>query len=296
MKTAKVTCFGEVLWDVAPQGKTPGGAPMNVALHLQNLGMASSLISRVGQDELGQELLGYIEEKGLSPQYIQRDAQQPTCQVKVDLSDPTDAKYHFDTPTAWDYIELGTDNRKLVKSSDVLVFGSLASRRGKATQKSLHALLDIAEKSVFDVNFRPPFYTKEFVEKALEQTDVAKVNDEELGIICQWYGFEGNQGEQLFLLQERFGLEALCLTRGAEGAWLLERGNLYKQQGFAVKVQDTIGAGDSFLAAYISQWLMGAQPEDRLKYACAVGALVSSLKGANPQVQPSDISQLLQKG
>lgn len=291
-KKPSIICFGEVLWDITPTTQTPGGAPMNVAMHLQNLGATANLISKVGDDALGEGLLAYMSER-ISTEYIQKDFTYGTSKVQVDLSDPTEAKYVFDTPTAWDEIELTAANSALVANADAFVFGSLASRGGGTTRQTLLALLKEATKSVFDVNFREPFYSQELIELGLKHASVAKLNDEEMSLVCQWYGFEGTEEGQMRFLASKFQLEALCLTRGANGAYLLEQGQLYQQGGFKVEVQDTIGAGDSFLATYLYQWLLGAPPQQRLQYACAMGALVSSYRGANPPITLTQVEEML---
>ena len=288
----KAVCFGEILWDITPEGSTPGGAPMNVAAHLQNFGVHVSMISRIGSDKLGNELESYLKTKNVNTKYIQYDDIHSTCKVQADTSDKENVKYIFNTPTAWDFIEVTQQNKKLVKEADVFVFGSLASR-DEHSRKALLELLDIAKYKVFDVNFRSPFYEKEYVKLFLEKSNLAKMNEEELEIICRWFNFYGTEEEQLTYLRRKFKLEAICLTKGAEGAWLLEGDNLYKQDGFPIEVVDTIGAGDSFLATYITMWLQDKEPEERLINACAVGAVVSAFKGANPKIKVDDIFSIM---
>jgi len=289
-----VVCFGEILWDIAPDGKTPGGAPMNVACHLQNFGLSASLVSRVGLDPLGKELVKYLNGRFLGTDYLQYDKKHGTCQVKVNTDQKLDIKYEFDKPTAWDFIKVNKLNLALVQKADAIVFGSLASRN-KTTKKTLFTLLQNAKHKIFDINLRPPFIDMGFISEALTFADVLKINDEELDIISQWFGFTGVDEEKLYFIKNRFSIGAICLTRGEKGAWSLEGNQIYKQKGFPVKVEDTIGAGDSFLAAYIAKLLDESSPYERLQFACAVGAVVSTFKGANPIIQESEISDLMIK-
>ncbi|MDW7695843.1 carbohydrate kinase [Flammeovirgaceae bacterium SG7u.111] len=287
-----IVCFGEVLWDVAPEGRTPGGAPMNVASHLQNLGTRVSLISRVGLDPLGKELENYLNGRFLDTTFLQVDPFHDTCKVQVIADDRQNVKYVFDTPCAWDFIEVTEENLQLVKEADAFVFGSLASR-DEVTRQSLLAFLEVSKFNIFDVNLRSPFYEKEFIQQVLAKADLVKVNDDELSLLCSWLDFFGKEEEQLLFLQQQFSINTICLTRGEKGAWLLEDGQIYKQYGFPVEVEDTIGAGDAFLASYITKWMEQKYPYERLQFACAVGAVVSTFKGANPLIKEQDITALM---
>jgi fructokinase len=288
----KALCFGEVLWDVLPAVRMPGGAPMNVAAHLKNFGVETALISRVGADGLGQELEAYLSGLGLPLQYIQHDPTHRTCQVKADTSDPQHVKYVFDTPTAWDFIEATEAGLRLAEAADIFVFGSLASRNVH-TRLTLMRFLEKARFKVFDVNLRFPFIDRPFVEEGLRRADFVKLNDEELEVLSHWLGFEGGEEEQMRGLSEAMNIPAICLTRGEKGAWLLEDGVLHQQNAFSVDVVNTIGSGDAFLAAYLCQWIDGQAPATRLRYACAVGALVATYHGATPKVKTSAIEALL---
>ncbi len=289
-----IVCFGEVLWDETPEGKTPGGAPMNVAAHLQSMGVKTSLISRLGTDSAGRELERYLLEKGIDTQFIQHDSHQKTCLVTANTTDKQNVKYVFDTPTAWDFIEVTQENLLAVQHADAFVFGSLASRDLHSRQ-SLTTFMEASRLNIFDVNLRPPFYEKGFLEQTLRKAHLVKLNNEELSVICDWYAFSGTEEEKLYFFKQTFRAETVCLTLGEKGAWLLENGQLYKQEGFRVKVEDTIGAGDAFLAAYITKWFEGKSPFERLQFACAVGAVVATFKGANPVIYRADIEQLIRK-
>jgi fructokinase len=290
----RIACFGETLYDLLPAGKAPGGAPMNVALHLTRRGLQAHLISRVGQDALGDELLAYLQGQGLDTRFLQRDPHYPTGTVAVDMSDPTEVRYEIVQPVAWDHIHLPSSGRETLAQADALVFGSLALRQ-PVSAATLQALLDEAQGlKVFDINLRPPFVDWETIDRCLHAADLAKVNEHELASLGQRLGLPAGEADILRGLQARYGLRGLILTQGAAGAAWFAGETFVQQPGFAVKVADTIGSGDAFLAAFLSRYLRGEAPADCLHYACATGALVASYPGANPPISEGEIEEMME--
>ncbi len=286
-----IACFGEMLWDVLPTGKQPGGAPLNVAVHLHNFGLDAQLISRVGHDDLGTELLAFIEGKGLSTRYVQRGKTHLTGVVKANVSDSHEVTYQIVQPVAWDYIQYTAPLGALVATADAFVFGSLAAR-GPASRETLYRLLQRAPLKVFDVNLRPPHYSRDVVTYLLGQADVVKLNHHELAEIMGWFGASPDEATALQWLAARFQLPAVCVTKGADGAVLWVGQRLYRSPGIAVRVQDTIGSGDAFLAALLKGWLAGSPPADYLAFACATGSLVASHQGATPAISEAQVLAL----
>ncbi|RZK96886.1 MAG: carbohydrate kinase, partial [Hymenobacter sp.] len=239
-----------MLWDVLPSGKQPGGAPMNVAVHLHNFGLGAQIISRVGHDDLGAELLDFVRSKGLDTTYVQQGETHLTGVVKANVDNSQEVTYKIVQPVAWDYIMEEPNLPALVAQAAAFVFGSLVARQSPA-RDTLYALLPHARLRVFDVNMRPPHYTREVVEHLLEQADIVKLNHHELAELLTWYGPNADEEAALASLAQRFNLQALCVTKGADGAVLYTGGQLYRSPGIAVTVQDTIGSGDAFLAALL---------------------------------------------
>jgi fructokinase len=291
-KSPAVVCFGEVLWDVLPSGKQPGGAPFNVAVHLHQLGLPVDLISRVGDDDLGSELLDFIDFKGLRPEFVQRGKTHLTGVVKANVDDANEVTYKIVQPVAWDYIQYDATLEKLVSAAEVFVYGSLAARQA-ATRETLYRLLEHARFKVFDVNMRPPHYTREVVKYLLEKANLVKMNHHELTEIMAWFGAETDQTAAMQWLANRFDLQAVCVTCGADGALLWTNNQLYRAPGVAVEVKDTIGSGDAFLAALLKGWLAGTEPGEALRFACATGALVATHLGATPAFSEADVAELL---
>ena len=286
-------CFGEVLWDVFPTYKNIGGAPLNVALRLQSFGVDASIISRIGADDNGKEILEFINDKAVDASNIQLDKNHKTGSVKVILDENGSAQYEIEYPVAWDKIEATEKVVETIRSSDAFIFGSLACR-DEVSKNTLVELLQYATYKVFDVNLRPPFYTMEVLLELMNKSDFIKCNDEELREICTALDFDSTSiTEQIKFLAQHTQTKQICVTRGSEGAVLYFDSQFYSNSGYPVKVADTVGAGDSFLATLISQLLFRKNPEEALDYACAVGALVAGKEGANPILLDSEISNFI---
>ncbi len=285
----KVTCFGEVLWDIFPTHKKIGGAPLNVALRIQSFDIQTNIISRVGDDEDGKRSLDHIKENGIDISTIQVDKNHKTGCVNVTLDSTGSASYEIDYPVAWDKIEISEKNIEIVRSSDAFIFGSLVCR-DEVSKGTLLKLLQYGNFKVFDVNLRPPFYSIELLIQLMNKVEFIKCNDDELHEICNVLGSNATSIEgQVKFLSKNTHTKQICVTKGKDGAVLLYNDQYYSHKGYPIKVKDTVGAGDSFLATLISKLLKGSKPEDALDYACAVGAMVAGKPGANPQITASEI-------
>jgi fructokinase len=294
MPEKNVVCFGEVLWDLLPSGKVAGGAPMNVAYHLNNFGVETQMVSRVGEDELGKQLLAFLNQKGVSTQLVQRDPEHPTGIVQVTMREGGFPEYEIVENVAWDFIALKDNALQKVEKSDLFVFGSLAARH----ETSKNTLLELVKKArfkVFDINLRPPFYQQVLLEQLLSQADIVKVNDEELEIVAGWYGQSGSETDQLTFVLKQCDLSGIILTKGAKGAVFLDEDGLHEQSGFPVEVEDTIGSGDSFLAGFLSRYLKGEPPKDCLAFAGATGAMVATHRGATPLITEDAVKRFMAK-
>ena len=281
MKKSTIICFGEVLWDMLPTGKLAGGAPMNVAYHLNALGVSAKVISRVGKDDLGAELLGFLTEKHVSTDLIQIDNTQSTGVVYVELDEKGSPSYDISMPVAWDFIENTEGSQQAVREAEMLIFGSLVCRND-VSRNTLCDYLTLAKTTVFDVNLREPFYDKALIERLLAAANIVKMNEHELDIISSWYGRFPTFQEKAEALQRHFGLNTLIISHGSVGAYCLEDGEMYFQPSFRITVQDTIGSGDAFLAGFLSEKIQGKSPQTCLITACKSGAYVATQAGATP--------------
>lgn len=290
----QAVCFGEVLFDVFPTHQKIGGAPLNVALRLNSLGIDTQIISRIGADDLGQQLLTYVHENQLSTEGIQTDESLATGAVLVTLNEKGSASYTINYPAAWDKIVCAEADKHRVQEADVFIFGSLACRDA-VSHASLLQLLDHANFKVFDVNFRKPFYEKDLVISLMHQADFIKCNDEELPEICTYIGVTATDIEsQVRELAAYTNTKQVCVTLGDKGALLFDAGEFIYHSGYVVKVKDTVGAGDSFLAGLLSQLLQNKPKSYALNFACALGALVASHEGANPSIDHDTLVNFMQ--
>lgn len=288
-----IVCFGEVLWDQFPNGKKIGGAPLNVALRLKTLGCQVSMISSVGHDADGTEIISHIRKLGLDIKSITIVDDYPTGVVQVAVNERGSASYTIAYPAAWDKIELNDYTKDLVANADALIFGSLVCRDA-VSRDALMQLLDTSVYKVFDVNLRNPHYTIPVLEKLMGKADFIKFNDEELIEIANSLGSTlSTLEEYMKFISERTGTDSLCVTKGKHGAILMWKGQLIYSGGYPANVADTVGAGDSFLAALVAGLLKGGDPQWSLNFACATGALVAEQPGANPEISYAKVEQMI---
>ncbi|PRX43182.1 carbohydrate kinase family protein [Salegentibacter salegens] len=293
MKQPTAVCFGEILYDVFPDGKRIGGAPLNVASRLSGLGISTEMISKVGDDEKGRKLISFLESKNIKTENIAKDAEYPTGVVNVKLSESGSATYEITQPVAWDKIQISEEIKNSVQQADAFIFGSLVCR-DKVSRETLLELLPVAKYRIFDINLRPPYYKKEVLINLMNQADFIKFNDDELFEIAALLGSPYNSIEQnLQFISEKTNTKNICITKGPHGALLLKDGERFYNSGFKVKVKDTVGAGDSFLASLVAGLLKEEEPQSTLNFACAVGALVAGEEGANPEISKERIQKFI---
>ncbi|WP_405562166.1 carbohydrate kinase [Polaribacter sp. Asnod6-C07] len=290
---AKIVCFGEVLWDVFPTHKKIGGAPLNVAIRLQSFGNNVTMISAIGNDELGKPILDFIKENGINSKFIQILNDFSTGEVAVTLDKKGGATYQIIHPKAWDKIAFTTEISEVVKEADAFVFGSLINR-DEVSKNTLYQLLDFAKYAIFDVNLRAPFYTKEILVELMQKANFIKFNDDELYEISAFLGSKFNNLEQnIHFISEKTNTKHICVTKGEHGAVLLYNNELFYNSGYKIKVKDTVGSGDSFLASLTSKLINGSTPQKAIDFACAVGALVAQSEGANPIISEKEITDFI---
>lgn len=289
-----VVCFGEILWDVFPESKTIGGAPLNVALRLRSLGVETAMISCVGRDDLGEAAIRYIQKHNVNTDFIASHRELITGEVLVTLDESGSARYTILEPVAWDAIPPAPEIVEVVKKTPYFIFGSLAVRNA-FNRNTLQILLSESNTKIFDVNLRAPHYDLSMIYELMQLANVIKLNDEELVEICDGLGCQEEEIEaQLHWLERVTQTSTICVTKGPNGASLLYNKKIYHNPGIVVEVADTVGAGDSFLAVLIdSLFLKKNNAETALQRACAMGAMVASKSGANCEVTSQEISGLL---
>lgn len=288
MASVSFVCFGEILWDILPNEEVPGGAPMNVAYHLQQLGHKPVIITQTGTDEKGKRLLQLLEEQKINTRYVLETDQYPTGVVNAIPQPNGDMRYTIMQPVAWDFIPYKEALADLVQHAGYFIFGSLAARN-TVSANTLQQLLTVATTKVLDINLRAPHYTPETIVWLLTAADIVKLNDEELELITNWWGNFDTLEQRTVYLQERFQLTLVIVTKGANGAMVFNDGSFYYQEGIKVKVIDTIGSGDAFLAAFMTRYAAGKPIPEALSFATKLGAFVASSKGAWPAYNPETL-------
>nr|WP_315162571.1 carbohydrate kinase [uncultured Flavobacterium sp.] len=291
--TLSAVCFGEVLWDIFPTHKKIGGAPLNVALRMNSFGVETTMISRVGADENGEDILSFLSSQEITTDLIQVTKEYKTGAVHVMINEKGNASYDILYPSAWDKIVETEIMDKVISEADVFVFGSLICR-DEVSRSTLYDLLEKAKYKVLDANLRAPYYTKDVLNELMLKADFIKLNDEELYEISQQLESPYNSFEQnIKFIAEKTNTKQVCVTKGAFGAVLYYNDKFYYNSGYFIKVVDTVGAGDSFLASLLIRLLRGKSPQKALNYACAVGALVAGEEGANPKINEKEIKKFM---
>jgi fructokinase len=285
--------FGEILWDCLPSGRHAGGAPFNVAAHIAQLGVSVSLLSAVGQDALGDEILEVAKGKGVNVEYIDRARiGLPTGTVLATVDALGNATYKLVQPVAWDEIIVSAEAVAAVAKAGAFIFGSLASR-SPYNLEQLDRLLGVTGPlKFFDVNLRPPFADPKRIVELAARADVLKLNHDEVGQIASWLRTgeaTPNPPENAeavakacAALSAATNTPRICVTMGAAGAALWDRGQLATALAPKVVVKDTVGAGDAFMAGLIVGLTRGADTQTVLENACRLGAIVASHDGATP--------------
>ena len=282
MEKIKAICFGEVLFDNFPTHSKIGGAPLNVSLRLQSYGVDVNMISSVGDDVDGNKIIKYLKSSGVKTDGVQVSSSYGTGQVNVVLNDKGVASYDIAYPVAWDKILPRNHYESILKETDVFIYGSLACR-DKTSRTTLLHLLKFAQYKVFDVNLRAPHYTRELLLELMQHANFVKFNDDELYEVAEYLGSKYNSMEQtIVFVAKETQTDTICVTKGAYGAVLYHQNIFYYNSGYRIKVLDTVGSGDSFLASVIYKLFNGEGPQAAIDFGCAVGAMVAKSEGANP--------------
>jgi fructokinase len=287
----KVVCFGEVLWDILPTGSVPGGAPMNVAYHLSKQYKNPALITSIGVDTQGEELVKIFSERGVCTDFFQVDYKHETGKVYALPNEYNEVVYDIVKPAAWDFIKWEDDLEELVSRAVFFVFGSLAARNSES-KKTLLKLLEGAEIKILDINLRAPHFNRRIVEELLGKADFLKLNLAELELISGWFSKYKNIEDRVKSITNKFKIQNIVITKGADGATMYYNGHEYTHKGYKVDVVDTVGSGDAFLAGLIAKFLDTSPPEEALEFASALGAFVATREGACPEYDIKNIDQV----
>lgn len=280
--------IGEVLWDLLPSGPQLGGAPANFAFHASQLGAQAQVITRVGDDARGREIMERLDQMGIADGTVQIDAFLPTGTTDVELEKGGVPKFTINANSAWDALELTSYGQEAVQRADAICFGTLG-QRGPIASASIQGLVAAAPPEslcVFDVNLRQNFYTRQIIERSLAAANVVKLNAHELAVLSKMFGIRGDVSRQIEHLDRLFDLDVVALTRGEKGSLLYQAGNWSDRPGGKVDIVDTIGAGDAFTAALVMGLLNRFSLPEIHRIAAELAAFVCSQPGATPNLPP----------
>lgn len=278
--------FGEILWDIIEDQEHIGGAPFNLAAHLAQMGAESALVSSVGEDDRGLRALRSVEQFRVMSDYIRSNPELPTGTVLVSLDAQGKPSYDIRSGSAWDSIKLDQKHLSSIsaESWDVVAFGTLA-QRSKENRVTLQQLVEAAaaREVFFDVNLRLDYYSKQLLHDSMGMASILKLNDEELDTVSELL-FDKVMPEQDFCtrLEERWGVHTVVLTRGKLGSSVFSKGRLVHIPVVDVRVEDTVGAGDSYSAAFLYAYFITEDVEKAANLAALVSSYVASRNGAVP--------------
>ncbi len=284
-----VVGMGEALWDVLPEGKKIGGAPANFAYHVSQFGLPSCVVSAVGDDALGKEITENFTSKGLNQ--LIAEVPYPTGTVQVEIDPAGVRQYEIKENVAWDNIPYTARLEQLAERTKAVCFGSLA-QRNVVSRNTINRFFDAMPRTadslvVFDVNLRQGFYNKEIICNSMKRCNILKINDEELVTVSRMFGYPGiDLQDKCWILLGKYNLKMLILTCGINGSYVFTPGNVSFQPTPKVEVADTVGAGDSFTAAFIASILEGKSVQEAHSLAVQTSAFVCTKKGAMPILPP----------
>lgn len=282
----RIVGIGEVLWDMLPTGAQLGGAPANFAYHAHALGAASCVISRVGDDSLGHDIIERMSALGVRTDCIQLDRTRPTGTVSVTVDGDGQPQFEIRQDVAWDHLVADAAALSAVATADAVCFGSLA-QRSSGSRDAIRALVAASPSGalrILDVNLRQHYYSRAIIEDSLALATVLKVNDTELPRLAAMFALTGDVRSQIDQLAERWQLRAIAYTRGASGSVLRTAHEWSEHPGVATSVVDTVGAGDAFTAAMTIGLLSGWALDDVNAHANRVAAFVASCAGGTPAI------------
>lgn len=287
--------LGEILWDIFPERKVMGGAPANFAYHVSQFGYNGYAVSAVGDDLLGKEILNCLAEKDLN--YLIETTDFPTGTVNVRLNKNGIPEYEICENVAWDNIPFTSKTEHLAKNTGTVSFGSLAQRNSVSRETIRRFLKSMPENSlrIFDINLRQHFYTKELIHESLKLANMLKINDEEVILVSKLYDFKLNNEQDICKrLLEEYNLDIVVLTKGTDGSFVFTQKETSYQPTPKVHVADTVGAGDSFTAAFVASYMRFQRLTDAHQLAVEVSAYVCTQHGAMPKL-PDAYSELFKK-
>jgi fructokinase len=293
----QVLALGELLWDVLPAERLLGGAPANFCYRLRQLGVPARLVSRVGADPLGDDLLAQLESRSFDLSLVQIDPHIPTGTVDVVLTTEGNPSFTINTNVAYDFLEATEELLAAAKDSRLICFGTLVQRSSR-TRETVYRVLDTAVSATkfLDINLRKECYSKETVAESLKRADILKLNQSEVRVVAELLQLPAVAPRQVAdLVMERYNVKTVLVTLGEQGVYAIDsKGHETTAPGMSVEVVDTIGSGDSFSAGFVFKYLQGASLVECCRFGNQMGAMNATRKGGMPQISTAEVERFLQ--
>jgi fructokinase len=286
--------LGEILWDLLPDGKQLGGAPANFAYHANALGTHGVVVSCVGDDQPGKDIIRYLQEHKLRTDFIQVKPKYPTGTVSVELDTTGTPQYTIHENVAWDHIANTPDLKTLAMQTKAVCFGSLA-QRSEMSRQTIREFVSMTSSDcykVFDINLRSPYFDRDIVHDSLTLCNILKLNDEELPKLVNWFGLPKDRKDTLATLYNDFSIQLIVLTRGPNGSVLFNGSQISEIPGKDIRIVNTVGAGDSFTAAVVVGLLNKFDLSSIHQTADQLASYVCTQPGAMPAIPTSKKIQL----
>lgn len=292
----KIVAFGEIVWDILPEGKTLGGTPLNIVFRCNSFGEKGYLLSRLGYDNSGDEALDRLEDLGISHENVQIDDEFPTGTVNVSFNDKDEAKYEVVLDVAFDHIEFSAKALKLARSADCLFYGLLPLRFG-ISRNTIRELIRESPDSIhfFDLKLSEHFFDKKVIENLLCNSDIVRIKEKEISFLIRELGMKESDLEGFSKqLAEKYKIDIILVTRGSKGVFARHnlQGN-FVDSGYKIKVEDNIGSGMAFCAAFLNYFLKGKSIQQALEFGNAAGALNATKRGATTFFNSDDVLEFI---
>jgi len=287
-----IVAFGEVVWDMLPNGKVLGGTPSNLVFRCNSFGEDGHLLSRIGDDKLGRAALVKLKELGISDRNVQVDPVFKTGTINVSFDDKKESKYEVTPDVAFDHIEFSAEALKLVRKANCLFFGLLPQRFG-ISKNTLRELIKESSDSLhfFDLKLFEHFFDKRVVENLLKAAHIVRIKEKEIAFLAEKLGIQLNDIEDFAIsLATTFNIDLIIITKGRKGIWAYHKQHgIFSEPGYQIKMVDNVGSGMAFSAGFLHYYLNGKPIEDALRFGNAAGALNTTKRGATSYFNKQDV-------
>ena len=288
----KIVAFGELVWDILPDGKTLGGTPSNLVFRCNSFNEQGFLLSRIGDDTLGAEAVQKLKELGIADDNVQIDQEFATGTINITFDEKQEPLYHVTPDVAFDHIEFSAEALKLVRDADCVFYGLLPNRFG-LSKNTLRELIKESPDSIhfLDLKLFTHFFNLQVVESLLECSNIVRIKEKEIAFLCSELGIESGEIEIFSnALIQKYKIDLILITRGRNGVFAChKKKGVFSDSGYRVEEVDNIGSGMAFAAGFLHYYLNGKGIQQALNFGNAAGALNTTRQGATSYFNKKDV-------